>query len=639
MKKDHTDYKARTKTIKRFHTNRILGESTGNVMDARADESLYKPTELGRAKCSIRYVKAGEKKPFVLEYFVGSRGVFKGEIVKFWMAGQGSLGGTPQVDNPKRSGYLEYSLPPGISIEPVCEKYRVLSVDDGENVEREILEGDKLIGPISIGFKLVKGKLVYGDCVRISVGEKHGFIWKKLASRKEFKLILEPADGSPKMRLPEPVRIDILPLEADHIDIFIGGSGETGKAINGIVSVRDKYDNKVNYNGAIDIESDGEKQTVYLSKGLGTFSAVKKSDILRIKVLSSSGMNFPNAESNTACIPKDGLNLFFGDMHTHDFNSTAEGYPSECYMWGRDQKRLDFQALAVQVHRWIDNEKWFLMKHMAEYFLDEGKYVTFLSFEWQHSSCGDKIVHYIGNDMPYLPLDMPEYDSPEKLYKAVKKTDAFIISHHPGYGLNLHVPGARWDVMDTEIDRLVELWSMHGSSEGYDEKDRPLIPPYRKAGVRQGLQEGLRVGLVGGSDTHTARPGGSCDDVRPYYGGLCAIWAKDLTRRGLYEAFMARRTYAITGARINLYFSVNGAVMGSEIPMTSKGEIKIEVLGTKPIIKIEIMKNSMVCKTFNPDKIDAEIVWSEEISDPVFYHCRITQNDGHLAVSTPVWVG
>lgn len=26
----------------------MLGESTGNVMDARADESLYKPTELGR---------------------------------------------------------------------------------------------------------------------------------------------------------------------------------------------------------------------------------------------------------------------------------------------------------------------------------------------------------------------------------------------------------------------------------------------------------------------------------------------------------------------------------------------------------------------------------------------------------------
>jgi hypothetical protein len=639
MKKDHTDYSARTKTIKRFHPDRKLGESTGNVMDARADESLYKPLNLGRAACSVRYVLAGANQPFELEYYIGPRGVFEGELVKFWMPGQGSLGDTPQIDNPDIPGYLEYRLPSGIEVESFCEKYRVLSIKDGENPKREILDDDKLVGPISIGFRLISGKLVNGDCITISVGRKHGFIWKKLAARKEFKLILEPADNSPKMRLPEPVRIDIIPLEADHLDIFIGGSGEVGSRIRGVVSIRDKYDNKVDYSGPIDIKSEGQKQTVYLSNGLGIFHAEKRNAVLRVKVLSSPELNLPASESNAAANSKDGMNLFFGDMHTHDFNSTAEGYPSDCYMWGRDQKRLDFQALAAQVHRWIDNEKWFLMKHMAEYFLDEGNYVTFLSFEWQHSSCGDKIVHYIGNDMPFLSLDMSEYDSPDKFYAAVKQTDAFIISHHPGYCLDLHVPGARWDVMDTEIDRLVEIWSMHGSSEGYDERDRPLIPPYRKAGVRQGLTEGLRVGLVGGSDTHTARPGGSSDDVRPYYGGLCAIWAKDLTRRGLYEAFMARRTYAITGARINLYFSVNNAVMGSEIPMTDKVEIKIDVLGTKVISKIEIMKDGFVHKTFNPDKRDINIVWCDELTAPALYHCRITQVDGHVAVATPVWVG
>ena len=139
--------------------------------------------------------------------------------------------------------------------------------------------------------------------------------------------------------------------------------------------------------------------------------------------------------------------------------------------------------------------------------------MTFLSFEWQNSSCGDKIIHYIGNDMPYLPIDDPRYDSPEKLYAALKNSDAFIISHHPGYELDLHVPGARWEVMDTEIDRLVEIWSMHGSSEGYDVTDRPLIPPFRKGGAYEGFTKGLRLGVTAGSDTHTARPGGSCEDV------------------------------------------------------------------------------------------------------------------------------
>ena len=39
------------------------------------------------------------------------------------------------------------------------------------------------------------------------------------------------------------------------------------------------------------------------------------------------------------------------------------------------------------------------------------------------------------------------------------------------------------------------------------------------------------------------------------------------------------------------------------------------------------------------DKIDEEIEWSEDLDAPAFYHCRITQVDGHLAVATPVWVG
>ena len=58
-KKDHTVYSERVKPIKRWIPKRLVGESTGNAMDARSDESLYKPSELCLAKCSIKTVKVG----------------------------------------------------------------------------------------------------------------------------------------------------------------------------------------------------------------------------------------------------------------------------------------------------------------------------------------------------------------------------------------------------------------------------------------------------------------------------------------------------------------------------------------------------------------------------------------------------
>ena len=554
------------------------------------------------------------------------------------MAGQGSLGETPQIDNPDRSGFIEFQVPESVVYERFCSPYRVLSLRDGENPKRNIADGDMLVGPISMGVKVIKGKLLPGMEVKLILGRNNGFQWKKLAGRKEFKVIIETPERN--MRLPEPVVINIRPLSPDHIDVFIPGSGSLSDEVPGVVSIRDKFDNKVDYNGELYLTAlDREKIKVFVSEGLGRFTLKKDKENLRVRIQSPEDLEILPALSN-CCGPTDGkYNLYFGDMHTHDFNSTAEGYPADCYLWARDQKRLDFQALSAQVHRWIDNEKWFLMKHMAEYFLQEGSFVTFLSFEWQHSAYGDKIIHYLGNDMPYLPVDNRDYDSVGKLYAEVRKSDAFIISHHPGYELNLHVPGTDWESMDTEVDRLVELWSMHGSSEGFDNMDRPLIPPYRLKGINEGLNKGCRFGFVAGSDTHTARPGGSVDDVRPYYGGLCALWAENLTRRGLYDAFYQRRSYALTGARIYLRFSINGSLMGSELPMTSALKIEMVSSGTCPIKKIELVKNGGLFRSIATNEQDVSLILEEHLDAPAYFYCRVEQCDGHLAVSSPIWIG
>ncbi|GAG24198.1 unnamed protein product, partial [marine sediment metagenome] len=186
---------------------------------------------------------------------------------------------------------------------------------------------------------------------------------------------------------------------------------------------------------------------------------------------------------------------------------------------------------------------------------------------------------------------------------------------------------------------LVELWSMHGSSEGFDSSDRPLSRFDPDRTVMAALAKGLRFGFVAGSDTHSARPGGSAKEPGSYWGGLAAVWAESLTRRSIFAALRKRQTYALTGARIILKMTVNGALMGSEIPQAEAAEIKIDVWAPGKIKKIQLVKNTHLLREYGPFGDQCHLELEDKPEGPAFYHCRVIQEDGQLAVCSPVWVG
>ena len=657
---DNFDYEKLLCQRKRGRIARAPGRPWQGELDTYADESLYKPSTLGTAGASVREVQAGENRPFELWFRTGPADLHEGTEVIFFVQGQRPLGTVPQTKDPTAPGFVTLSGPPDAELEAA----------DNRNS----------------GFRLVQGDLSEGDEVRLTVGTEHGFTWTPLAGRKEFKVIIRPGRGEPEMRLPEPVVIHVLPCDPERLELLLPGTARQGEAARATVTVRDKFDNRVPLNGSVTVEYQDEEISVPIVHGRGEVALDPSSEPARAEAStplslprhaegfindSSRPGNLPGhrtravtgradcpayPEGDTGddrpkdmrhtrsnyCLPTDDLQLYFGDMHAHDANSQAEGYTPDVYRWAVEDKRLDFLSVPVQDHSWLDNEKWAVAKHLAETYLDEGRFVPFLSFEWQHSHYGDKVIHYLGGNMPYLSVNDSRYKTPAFLYEALRGTDAFIISHHPGYVLDTHVPGTDWDAVQTDVDRLVELWSMHGCSEGFEPEDRPLVRARRKEGVLAGLRKGLRFGFVAGSDTHSARPGGSAKEPRPYWGGLCAVWAEALTRRSLFEAFMARRTYALTGARIAMRFSVNGDPMGSELPASRERQIAVEAWGTCRITKVQVIRDGELFAEELPGEdrftIELEDI-AQEDNATSFYYCRIVQEDGHLAVSSPVWIG
>jgi hypothetical protein len=107
---------------------------------------------------------------------------------------------------------------------------------------------------------------------------------------------------------------------------------------------------------------------------------------------------------------------------------------------------------------------------------------------------------------------------------------------------------------------------------------------------QEALDLGLHLGAICSTDNWTNMPG--------HWGqGLMGCLAKELTRDGLWEAFLARRVYGVTGDRLALEFTCNGAQMGSILPYATTRQFRVAVRGSDAIDRIELLRNGHMIAT------------------------------------------
>ncbi|MHC4873501.1 MAG: CehA/McbA family metallohydrolase [Planctomycetota bacterium] len=324
------------------------------------------------------------------------------------------------------------------------------------------------------------------------------------------------------------------------------------------------------------------------------------------------------------CLPEgiQGNNIYFGDIHYHNFNCDGFGSIDEGYLYALEREHLDFAALTNHVEgakRYEVKDFWDLNKKAAEKFYAPGEFVTFLGYEWGGwSGYGDKCVYFSGIDEDFYAANSPESDTPEKLWNKLRDRSAITIPHHPKYG-----GWTDWDFHDNDLQPLVEIYSNWGFSETGGSRS-----------VQGALQKGHKLGFIAGSDGHASNPG--CK-------GLTAVLAPELTRESLFDAMKKRRTYATTGARIIVDFQVNQNLMGNILNSSDLGNkinTQWQVVGTSTIEKVEIIKNNEVlyCEATGSTESKADYCDEAGIEKECYYYLRVTQENGEMAWSSPVWI-
>ncbi len=530
--------------------------------------------------------------------------------------------------------------------------------------------------------KVVKGALKEGEEVRLVIGDRSrgGRGWKVPFRAATLDLAVEVDEkGTGEYRLiGNCPRVRALGGKAEGLEAVLKAEGSVGARLV-VRAVDAKGDTAfAGFAGGIQVLDETGKPLgrCLLEDGQGVGELRLQVPVGHRVHVKAEGRPL-TAVSNPLPPRWMGMRLFWGDLHAHSVICDGTLEPREFYRWAREEAALDFAAITTHdnMARFEPSgrqEEWMLMRRLAEEFTEPGAFVVLLGYEWSSHSRGHRGVFYAPGEPDPQVFSSLEGDAREvrELEEALGNRMALVVPHHTAWRkvffvpwnwskfIRLRIPERyTWGEREGRLQRLVEIYSDHGSSESPDPSfpithGRPRLhyPRFmREDGCREGLGNyvreawaaGYRLGVVAGSDRHDYPLDPAVYSVPVHPRGLTGLWAEELTPEAVWSALWNRHVYGTTGARMVVQLEADGLPMGSEYLGRRPPHIRGMVWGVGKI-RAELWRH---------DRTGYRILWlgegegeisldlvDEDASGGVFYYIRAQQEDGHKAWSSPIWV-
>jgi hypothetical protein len=312
---------------------------------------------------------------------------------------------------------------------------------------------------------------------------------------------------------------------------------------------------------------------------------------------------------------------FFGDLHNHNDIGYAQGTLTRTFEIARNH--LDFFAFTPHAYwpdideypghienKWLNGfavakARWPEVVEHARRFDAPGSFVTLAGYERHSAAEGDYHILF-----PDLKGDYELIRSLKEFQAFARRRGAILVPHHPANRLGHRGTDIR--LLDPDVSPVMEIFSEWGCAE----HDR--APKTYKRHTEPGrwtentwqrfLEQGHRLGAIASTDDHLGYPGG-------YREGLAAVKATSLTREAIFDALRNRRTYAVSGDRVELDFTGNGAPMGQSLPFTRQRKFQVSVQGWDQVERIELLKNNRVVhRDFPMDRVPGASRWRRPVT-------------------------
>lgn len=366
------------------------------------------------------------------------------------------------------------------------------------------------------------------------------------------------------------------------------------------------------------------------------------------------------------CFMESTKNLYWGLLHGESERVDSTQNIEACLRHFRDDRSMNFYASSpFESSEETSNDMWKVIAQNIAEFDEPDRYTTFLGCQWVGDAKKEGIRLFLMNkdNKPIMRKKDVKNSSLKRIYKNYQPKELLSI---PCFTMG---KGFEYDFkdFDPEFERVVEIYNAWGCSER-TKKDGNHFPitgngknsvsESAEGAVLDALKQNKRFGFVaGGLDDRGCYSSFFDGEQEQYNPGLTGIISTEHSRQSLFDAIYNRSCYATTGARIILGLEVAGVPMGSETNAGDKPGLHVNrhlagyVAGTCDLKLVEIVRNGDVIQSYKPDGYSFDFAYDDmlPLKDVVidakdknppfaFYYIRVTQKDGEMAWSSPIWV-
>ncbi len=489
--------------------------------------------------------------------------------------------------------------------------------------------------------------------------------------RKPFHLYIDPR-GKNDFKEEEIFHIDVRGNVLSNIRILAPSLVAKNKRFDVLVRFEDAFGNLTNHapeGSLIELSYENQRENLNWKLFIPETGFINlpnlyfnEAGVYKIQLLNlKTGDKF--FSSPIKCLADSATLLCWGLLHGESEKNDSHESIEACLREFRDEKALQFYGVSpFESIEETSNDAWKLISTQVAEFNEDQRFSTFLGFQYPAEE-GLRQLVYIKDQKPLLRHKDAKSNVLSKVYKSLNSKEALAVTLMP------MAKGFETDFsnFDPDMDKVVEIYNAWGSSECSAKEGNPRpIRSNSKKGVREteagsvikALKNNKRFGFVaGGLDDRGVYKNLFEENQVQYSPGLTAILAADHTRESIAAALQARSCYATTGERIIIGLQIAGAPMGSELSTKEKPglvinrHITIYVAGTTMIKEIALIQNGEVLKTFptknyftdfsydDTEDLSKVVLPGGEGKSPfVFYYLRVTQIDGHMAWSSPIWI-
>jgi hypothetical protein len=332
--------------------------------------------------------------------------------------------------------------------------------------------------------------------------------------------------------------------------------------------------------------------------------------------------------------------LLRGEFHRHceiSGDGANDGALEDMWRYAIDCARLDWIGNGDHDNGGGKEYTWWLTQKTTDLYHSAAHFTPMFTYErsvqYPH---GHRNVMFAKRGVRTLPRLQFEGggihdDDTKMLYDHLKALDGICASHTSATtGM-----GTDWRDNDPKAEPFVEIYQGHRNS--YEHLGAPRVGRSQAEAVA-GIQP---YGMVWNALALQYRLGfqASSDHISTHISYGIAV-AEDHTREAILDAFRKRHCYAATD-NILLEVTSGDHLMGDEFDAAGPVRLRILAHGTRPIARVDIIKDYVYVYTTEPRAARVQLEWTDEekrTNALSWYYVRVMQEDGEIAWGSPMWV-